>query len=86
MSAVHWLCVSYAGFALATFGWIGVLTYQDEYDAPTWVARIACAVLWPLYWVAVTGCWIYDRTCAVCTAVACRVMHEARQVETQQER
>ena len=24
--------------------------------------------------------------CAVCTAVACRVMHEARQVETQQER
>ena len=60
MSAVYCLCVSYAGFALITYGYISVLTYWDEYYSPPRMELIVCAVLWPLYWGAALGYWLYD--------------------------
>lgn len=63
MSALAWFCVSYAVFALATFGWIGVITYRYNYDTGTWVARILVTVLWPVYWGAALGLWLYELTC-----------------------
>lgn len=60
MIAYAWLCFSYALFSLVTFVWIGVLTYREEHDAQTWLAWIACSVLWPAYWLGALCVFVTD--------------------------